>query len=305
MFKVILFFATACTAPLMANAQANELRYKANGFHAEFFEPDEPSGRALIVLGGAEGGNEFGNLMAPYFQANGYHVMSLAYFRADGLHDQLEEVPVEMVGRAISWIQSNRAGKINRIGMIGGSKGAELALVSAALLQNIDALVLISPSSVVWQSINEQSWDSEASSWTFKETSLPFLRYDFSRGVQNIRDFYSAAIDSREDNSVVIAAENVECPILMLSGSQDNLWPSETMAEMIVSRLQSKAFPHTVDHVNYEKAGHLLIHAAAFDDSAEWPDKGAFEALGGSVSQFEEIALDSLQRITDFLEREL
>jgi uncharacterized protein len=305
MSKTILLFTIACTIPLLTVAQDAELRYATNGFHADWFNAEDSNGSALIILGGAEGGNEFGNLMAPYFQSKGYHVLSLAFIKADGLNDQLEKVPIEMVEKAIAWIQSNQGHVIKKIGLIGGSKGAELALLSTTLYQNIDALVLISPTSVVWQSINEQDWDAEESSWTYKGKSLPFLRYDFSRGVERMYDFYNTAIDNLESPEPIIKAENIDCPVLLLSGKKDLVWPSKKMAEMIKSRLEEFNFSHPFNHHNFEEAGHLLIHPAAFDINAEWPEKSTFEFLGGSAESFRDIAENSLQKITFFLERNL
>lgn len=301
----IILCVTICIAPLMVAAQGNELRYGKNGFHGDFFESSSPSNQALILLGGAEGGNEFGNMMAPYFQARGYHVLSLAYFQVEGLPGQLEHVPLEFVRRAMDWLRSEHDGEISRIGLIGGSKGAELALVAATVFQGIDALVLLSPSSVVWQSINHREFGSVESSWMFNGRPLPFLKYDFSRGVERMYDFYATAIDNLDDDHSVIQAEKVDSPVLMVSGSQDKLWPSKRMSEMIFSRLQGKGFPHTVDHVNFEEAGHLLIHAAAFDDHVEWPNSEIFDALGGSVEKFEEIAVGTLEKIAEFLDHEL
>src|SRR5690606_16515467 len=46
-----------------------------------------------------------------------------------------------------------------------------------------------------------------------------------------------------------IAVENINGPILLLSATQDEFWPSMEMSEAIVERLRDKAFPFAVEHV--------------------------------------------------------
>jgi hypothetical protein len=46
--------------------------------------------------------------------------------------------------------------------------------------------------------------------------------------------------------------------VLLLSGSKDDMWPSDQMGDAIVARLKAMGFNHPCEHVKYEDAGHTL-----------------------------------------------
>ena len=78
------------------------------------------------MLGGFEGGVPSGSLVS-----QGYATLFLAYFGVTPLPSPLEEIPVETVTRAVDWLSSRPEVDPARIGVIGVSKGGELALVAA------------------------------------------------------------------------------------------------------------------------------------------------------------------------------
>jgi len=73
------------------------------------------------------------------------------------------------------------------------------------------------------------------------------FRASYERGLKN-RPAVEAAI---------IPAENINGPILLISGDNDAIWPSTIMAEMVVDRLERNNFPHPYQHLKYKGAGHV------------------------------------------------
>jgi uncharacterized protein len=55
-----------------------------------------------------------------------------------------------------------------------------------------------------------------------------------------------------------IPVENINGPVLILTGKADTMWPSSQMGAMIERRLAEKKFPHPYRHISYEDAGHTL-----------------------------------------------
>jgi dienelactone hydrolase len=55
-----------------------------------------------------------------------------------------------------------------------------------------------------------------------------------------------------------IPVERIGAPLLMFSGKDDQLWPSDLFAERVVERLKAHSFTHPVEHYSYEHAGHLI-----------------------------------------------
>jgi hypothetical protein len=46
--------------------------------------------------------------------------------------------------------------------------------------------------------------------------------------------------------------------VLLISGKDDAMWPSERLAEIARRRLEARHFPHPYRHLAYEGAGHMI-----------------------------------------------
>jgi pimeloyl-ACP methyl ester carboxylesterase len=58
--------------------------------------------------------------------------------------------------------------------------------------------------------------------------------------------------DEEAAEGAAIAVENINGPILLLSATRDEFWPSTKMSELIVERLRLNDFPYAVEHVAVE-----------------------------------------------------
>jgi bile acid acyltransferase/acyl-CoA thioester hydrolase-like protein len=75
-----------------------------------------------------------------------------------------------------------------------------------------------------------------------------------------------------------LAAERVEAPLLLLTGSEDAVWPSEEMAEAILARRANGADRH----VRFAGAGHL-IRLGVLPTDAQWT--GGIDLGGDRAAQ--------------------
>ena len=68
-----------------------------------FYDVDQPR-KAIIMLGGSEGGKTWSRIRQPVdlLVQQGYMVLSLAYFKTQGLPGTLEEIPLEYFEKAFS-----------------------------------------------------------------------------------------------------------------------------------------------------------------------------------------------------------
>ena len=55
-----------------------------------------------------------------------------------------------------------------------------------------------------------------------------------------------------------IPVERIAGPVLLFSGKDDQLWPSDIFAENVVERLKAHSFKYPVEHYSYENAGHRI-----------------------------------------------
>ena len=241
-----------CSEPL-------EITVAEEGFAATYY--NVPAGTkpvGVVVLGGSEGGKAVRQAKA--FADEGYPVLSLAYFKEPGTPDYLDEIPLEYFDKPIEWFAARPSMRGKKIVLVGGSKGAELALLLASRKTAIAGVIAISPSSVVFQGIPQVFWPPR-SSWSYKGEQLPFVAYDASQGVDpaNLRPLYELSLSHTEKvANAFIPVEKINGPILLLSGDDDGMWPASDMAEAMVDRLKANKFPHAFEHVKYENAGHTL-----------------------------------------------
>ncbi len=217
---------------------------------------------AVIVLGGSEGG--VNRDMAALIASHGFATLALAYFGIEPLPDLLDRIPVETVDRAVAWLREQPAIDGSRIGVLGGSKGAELALVAAARNPAIHAVVAYAPSSVVFQSITYGK-GGLTSSWTAGGKELPFAPYvtnDAFEKSHRLIDLYVPSL-AAAPAAAAIPVEAIHGPILLIAGRDDALWPSAAMAEQLVERAKEKHFPFTITSLTLANRRALVRRARA------------------------------------------
>lgn len=241
----------------------------ADGLVADFFHDGTDTARqAIIMLGGSEGGRMWSKpkrLLKALLGA-GYCVLSLAYFKEPGLPTSLEEIPLEYFEKAFAWLAEQPAIMPDGYGLIGGSKGSEIALLLASRYPQVKLVVALSPSSVVWSGIPRNKFDLSQygkSSWSYQGHGLPFVSAQFSRSdwwrllTLRLKDKAMEALqNSKAVEAAAIPVEESQCPILLLSGRRDNVWPTTMMSEQIMHRLDSKAYGYRYEHEAFD-TGHV------------------------------------------------
>jgi hypothetical protein len=103
-----------------------------NGLVADFFtDPSVQPSRAIIMLGGSEGGKSWSRVRRPIalLVQRGYSLLSLAYFKSEGLPSSLEEIPLEYFEKAFDWLSTQTGIVPDQYAILGGSKGSEAALL--------------------------------------------------------------------------------------------------------------------------------------------------------------------------------
>ena len=220
----------------------------------------------VLVLSGSEGG--FDDLGAAMLASHGFAALAVAYFGAPGLQDELFEVPVERVAAAVEWVRRRPELDAGRIAALGGSKGAELALVSATLIPEIRAVVGYAPTDVVNQGIDRRGRSRATSSWTWRGAPLPFLVQTPTPAFEGqfrgpppyrLRPLFEA---SRGDSALARAAipvERIRGPVLLVSGEDDQLIPASPAGEEVMRRLGDARHPYASLHRSYSDAGHVIL----------------------------------------------
>jgi len=237
----------------------------------------------ILVLGGAEGGDKWAKAVAAQLSEHGYAALAEAYFKAPGLDDQLQQIPVERLMRGIDQLAADRRVDRRRIAVLGFSKGAEAALLLASFDPRIKAVVAGSPSDVVWQGIDQQQ-GTVRSSWMSGGHPLPFVSFTNCTDCRSLAALY---LKSREVpgasaalKTAAIPVEHIRGPILLLASPNDAVWPSQAMAEALKSRLEQHRFSHAVVLLSYPNGGHFTLGPLAEQDAKSDADFGGGDVEG-------------------------
>lgn len=243
-----------------------------NGRCADFFVPEGGARRkTIIMLGGSEGGKSWSRVRQVLTRLTGlgYNLLSSAYFKAPGLPETLQEIPLEGIEQWFAWLGGHPAVIPDEYAVIGGSKGAELGLLLASRYPQIRAVVAISPSSVVWQGIPRSRFqlaEDVRSSWSYLGSELPYVAYPVNGADRaslltlRLRKIHERALESIHYSSdAVIPVEQARGPVMLVSGQKDQMWPSEEMSEQIMARLTEMEFPHPYQHMSCSSGHNGLI----------------------------------------------
>lgn len=292
-----------------APAGVTKTDVRENGLYGALYMPasDKPV-PALVVLGGSEGGITTASSVGVGFTKHGYAVLALAYFMETGLPQTLEDVPLEYFDKAVDWLKKQEGVDARSIGVVGGSRGSEAALLLASRRTDIRAVMAFSPSGIVWQGLDFNDVANMGPAWTAGGKPLPFVIPDPAayRPDGMIRMFVNAMPDADKRPETNIPAEKINGPILLISGKADVLWPSADMSERLVKRLKGKGFKHPVQHLSYEGAGHMVFMGDPASPGAQAMAKAAPNPmLGGTGTANAAAWADDWPRTIAFFDKAL
>ncbi len=290
-----------------------------DGLVGTLFCPSTPDPHpAVITLGGAGGGLSEGG--AKTLASEGFAALALAYFGVDPLPRELVEIPLEYFGKAVAWLKAQPEVDATRLAVVGNSKGAELSLLLGATYpKDIKAVVGYAPSAVVWQGIpfdREPHYGGPRSSWSLEGEPVPFVGlarpYPFEVAAMvesslegrplSTRTFYERALkDKGAVNAASIPVERIDGPVMLVSGTDDGLWPSALMGEMVIERLQTHGHSFFRKHLQYQGAGHMLT-LPGYEPESSWTRR--YE-LGGNREADAFANVDSWSKVLGFLENHL
>jgi acetyl esterase/lipase len=222
----------------------------------------EGNNQPLIVgLGGGEGGNAWDSdrwkPTRDRFIAAGYAFLALEYFGGPTTPAQLDRISLEGVHEAI--LEAAKHPKINgeNICLIGGSKGAELALLLASKYTDIKCVVGIVPCHAAFPAL---TLSAETSSWMYHDKEITFVPMPWAAvpaaTIGNLREAFSIMLqDTAAVEAALIGVEAIKGPVLLVSATQDEMWPSTEMSERVMARLEANHFAYHHEHIAIE-GGH-------------------------------------------------
>ena len=286
-----------------------------------FIPPGRGPHPVVIVLSGSGGGFDLDK--AGVLSRHGFATLALAYFGIAPLPTWLHRIPLEYFEAALTWLSAQPEIDPQRVGILGVSRGAELALLLGSTFPQIRSIVAYAPSSVAWAaSGRDKSTGEIIPCWTLRGKSVPFaplpLRGFMWRSAFPVvalkrpvmfRNLFRAGLRNREAvERAAIPVEKIRGPILLISGGDDHLWPAGAMSEAIVARLKRNGNAHRAEHLHFAHAGHMLRYPhlpVTARDSRNKHLRGARFSFGGTPSADAEAQTQAWHRAIAFLRANL
>jgi dienelactone hydrolase len=228
---------------------------------------------AIILLGGSEGGARVAQ-RSPSWASRGFAVLGLPYYSPGSGEREIPElpaafadIPVDRLNTACEWLKQRPEVDASRVALVGGSKGAEFALIAASRFKWVTSVVASVPSDVVWEGWGPGVQPGTRSSFSLDGKPLPFVPYigfaeefDGYRTGRDVkmRRFQDAGRAANPAAAVKarIEVEKFRGPLMVIGGHDDQVWASGMMAQNIAER-RTAAGLETVALI-FPEAGHGL-----------------------------------------------
>ncbi len=279
-----------------------------------FFPAAEKPLPIIITLSGSNGG--YGENRAQLLASNGFAVLALAYFGVEELPPNLQDIPLEYFETAFAWIKKQPQIDSYRVGIYGVSRGAELALILGSLFpQSVQAIAAVVPSSVVYGGLSE----TPVNAWLYRgQAVLPFApvpKTNFSgetgkdpaHPASIVQNFLDGMKDQMAFKAAAIPVEKIQASLLLISGGDDQMWPSSLYAAQIQQRLKENNSTIICQHLHYPKAGHGINIPNIPQPGPVYfhPISKLWFSMGGSAAEDQYASQDSWKNIILFFQTSL
>lgn len=212
----------------------------------------------VVGLGGSEGGNAWASnrwkKTRDAFIEKGYAFLAIGYFSCEGTPKILDKIAIDDVYNAIALAKKHKNINSKKIAVIGGSRGADLALLLGSYYKDITSVVAMSSSHAVFPGHTQEF---VTSCWTYEGKELPFIPVNdeavpfLMKG--DLRGTFEAMLkDTSAEQKALIKVENINGSILLLSATKDEIIPAVEMGDKMVLRLKNNGFKHHYEHIILE-----------------------------------------------------
>jgi dienelactone hydrolase len=235
---------------------------REDGLVGTLFEPPGagPHPVVLVLMGSGGGLSE---QRAALLASRGWAALALAYFGMGGLPSQLSAIPLEYFDRALAFLARRPSLDSGRVFVFGQSRGGELALLLGAQSPTVKGVVAWVGSGVVFGGVGADPSLAEKAAWTRNGEPVPFIggkqpEIPPGQPFAFTPVFEQMISDAAAVARASIAVEKIDGPVLLISGEDDALWPSKTLSDLALRRMEEGGHRFSHSHLCLARAGHLI-----------------------------------------------
>jgi len=271
---------------------------------------------AVMILNGSGGG--INEPRAALYASRGYAAFALAYFKAPGLSDYISNTPLEYFQTGLRWLRKKVQPKHDFVAISGQSRGGELVLLLGATFpKEVSAVVAYVPGAVVHSGQNacDPKIGREGPTWLLGGKPVPHVWENnrtatwapFDEGPAPHRH-EKAILTALQDPDAVararIRVEDIEGPVMLLSGTDDGSWPSSLYSKMVQDKLVEVQHPYPVKWLDYENGGHSILFPYVPTTQLVYahPVSGRISTSGGNPKDNARADQESWEGVTSFLD---
>ncbi|WP_313371052.1 acyl-CoA thioester hydrolase/BAAT C-terminal domain-containing protein [Achromobacter animicus] len=271
---------------------------------------------AVMILNGSGGG--INEPRAALYASRGYAAFALAYFKAPGLSDYISNTPLEYFQTGLRWLRKKVQPKHDFVAISGQSRGGELVLLLGATFpKEVSAVVAYVPGAVVHSGQNacDPKIGREGPTWLLGGKPIPHVWENnrtatwapFDEGPAPHRH-EKAILTALQDPDAVararIRVEDIEGPVMLLSGTDDGSWPSSLYSKMVQDKLVDVQHPYPVKWLDYENGGHSILFPYVPTTQLVYahPVSGKISTSGGNPKDNARADQESWEGVTSFLD---
>ncbi len=231
--------------------------------------------------------------------------------------NKLENIDLAFFEKALNWLKQRSDVQGDRVGIYGISRGAELALLLGSLFSDrIQAIVATVPSAVIF---GGGLGNRPSHAWIYEGKPVgitaPIPKIELSHGqglvpedpIVTTPDFLKSMHDYPDAyQAAEIPVENIEAALMLISGGDDQMWPSSIFAGKVMQRLDEKGSAIERVHLSYPLAGHQISLPFLPSESVYYHPHGKlWFAMGGTPEQDDLASRDSWVKIIHFFHAHL
>ena len=271
---------------------------------------------AVMILNGSGGG--INEPRAALYASRGYAAFALAYFKAPGLSDYISNTPLEYFQTGLRWLRKKVQPRHDFVAISGQSRGGELVLLLGATFpKEVSAVVAYVPGAVVHSGQNacDPKIGREGPTWLLDGKPLPHVWENnrtatwapFDEGPAPHRH-EKAILTALQDPDAVararIRVEDIEGPVMLLSGTDDGSWPSSLYSKMVQDKLTEVNHPYPVRWLDYENGGHSILFPYVPTTQLVYahPVSGKISTSGGNPKDNARADQESWEGVKTFLD---